>query len=507
MRCVKNITDSIHAGWSDEPQPLLQTLQSEPYPVDALPRLIRGAVHDVQNFVQAPTALVASSALAALSVATQGLADVRRDSQLTGPSGLFMLTIAESGERKTTVDRFFTDEIRNWEGEQQKLAEVAMRSWEGEKTAWEAKRKGLEARITKLLRDGKGGVEKVQEELSQLIALEPRRPLRPMLLLEDETTEHLCWQLHTEWPSAAILSNEAAVVFGGHAMKADAVASNLGVLNKLWDGQSHRVGRKGAGMFTLEGARLTIGLQVQRDVILDFCERSGAIARGSGWFSRFLVAMPESTMGTRMYREPGEFNGLKSFQRRIRELLDISPSINSGGLSCDSISLTSDAFECWRNFSDEIELQLGVDGKLADLRDSAAKISNNAARLACLFHVISRGPSGLIEKSDFNAARQIVSWHLNEARRLFGELVMPQDQRRACQLDDWLRRVLAEKGVGTITRREVQQSVSPPVLRNGEHLTAAIKVLDGLGRLKLIQDGRQKVIKLHPALIDRAAAA
>lgn len=52
-----------------EPQPLAASVGTEPYPLDALPAVVRAAVEEVQGFIKAPVPLVASSALAALSLA------------------------------------------------------------------------------------------------------------------------------------------------------------------------------------------------------------------------------------------------------------------------------------------------------------------------------------------------------------------------------------------------------------------------------------------------------
>ena len=93
-------------GWP-EPQPLSAKVEPEPYPLDALPGTIRAAVEEVAAFIKAPVPLVASSALASLSVATQAHIDVKRADKLQGPSSLFLLTIADSGERKSTCDGIF----------------------------------------------------------------------------------------------------------------------------------------------------------------------------------------------------------------------------------------------------------------------------------------------------------------------------------------------------------------------------------------------------------------
>ena len=64
--------DDPYASWPD-PQPLTEKITAEAYPLDALLDSIRFAVNEVLGFTKAPTVLVASSALASLSLATQAL--------------------------------------------------------------------------------------------------------------------------------------------------------------------------------------------------------------------------------------------------------------------------------------------------------------------------------------------------------------------------------------------------------------------------------------------------
>ncbi|EQD24414.1 MAG: hypothetical protein D084_Lepto4C00443G0001, partial [Leptospirillum sp. Group IV 'UBA BS'] len=62
--------------------------------------------------------------LSALSLAGQGLANVRRGEGLEGPVSLYFLAIAESGERKTTIDGHFVQSIREWEQSELEAAET-----------------------------------------------------------------------------------------------------------------------------------------------------------------------------------------------------------------------------------------------------------------------------------------------------------------------------------------------------------------------------------------------
>ena len=93
--------------WSS-PRPLMENNRTAAYPVAALPGQLRQAIMEVQQFVQAPMGLVACSAMAAISMVVQPHVDIARDKRLCGPTSLYLLTIADSNERKSTVDRLFT---------------------------------------------------------------------------------------------------------------------------------------------------------------------------------------------------------------------------------------------------------------------------------------------------------------------------------------------------------------------------------------------------------------
>ena len=117
--------------------------EGQPYPTDALPPLLRDAVLEAQAFVQSPAALVACSALSALSLAAQGLANVRRDHQLVGPVSLYLLAVAESGERKTTCDRILGAPLRAWERDRAAACAPVLAAREAAIASTEAKRTGL----------------------------------------------------------------------------------------------------------------------------------------------------------------------------------------------------------------------------------------------------------------------------------------------------------------------------------------------------------------------------
>jgi len=485
------------SGWP-EPQSLTAKIEPEPYPADALPDTIRAAVQEVAGFAQAPFALVASSALGALSLACQARADVRRADRLQGPSGLSMLTIAESGERKTTCDGFFVQAIRDHEAEQAELAKPALKQHSAAIAAWAAEREGILSAIKEAGKKARP-TDKLRADLAELEREKPEPPRVPRLIHGDATPEALTWALAKQWPSGGIVSSEAAAIFGSHAMGRESIMRNLGILNQLWDGTPQSFGRRTSESYTVRGARLTVALQVQEATLRDFLAKSGALARGSGFLARFLIAWPESTQGQRPFKDaPAAWPALAAFNRRIAAILaEPVPMDDDGALTLPVVGFTPEARRDWIAFHDAIEAELSDGGELRDVRDVASKAADNAARLAALFHAFA-GDGGAIGTDAFAGAARIVAWHLNEARRFFGELALPAELADAARLDAWLIGQCRRDGAQEVPRREAQRC--GPV-RDADRLTAALRVLAEHDRAREGTDGKRRPIRVNPALL------
>ncbi len=492
--------EATHDPWPD-PLPLISHGSPQAYPVDALPESIRLSVAEVQSFTKAPPPLVTGSALAALSVSTHHLADVKRAEGLTGPSGLYLLIIADSGERKTTCDGLFLDPIRAWEAEQVENAKPSRADYRGRLAAWEAHHDGLKNRVRHLAKTQKPTRE-AADALADHEAVKPEPPRVPKLLRVDDTPEALAWSLAHEWPAAGVISSEAGLVFGSHGMGRDSVMRNLGLLNILWDGGTLPISRRTSESYTVRGARLTVALQIQEPTLRAFFEQSDGLARGTGFLSRFLVSWPESTQGFRPFTDPPEaWPALEAYRRRLLRLLEIPPPIQAdGALSPALLELSSEGKSLWIKFHNDVEAELKSGGELADVRDVAAKAADNAARLACLFHVLEHGPAGAISPESITSAARLVAWHLTEARRFLGALALPPELANAVRLNEWLIQRCGELGTATVLTGDVLQ-YGPHSVRRADVRDKALNLLIESGRIRVEQFGRQKRIRLNPALL------
>lgn len=485
-----------------EPQPLTSKIEAEPYPIESLPAIVKAAVDEVHGFVKAPVPMVAASAISALSLAIQAHYDVERASALHSPTGLFMLTIADSGERKSTCDKFFTNAIIDYEAAQTEAAKPEIKNYNADMDSWEAKRGGVKDQIRQLAKSGKPTGSQ-EAELRNLEHDKPEPPRIPRLMYADATPEALAYSLAKQWPSGGVVSAEAGIVFGSHGMGKDSVTRNLATLNLLWDGASLKIDRKTSESFSVRGARLTVALQVQTETLNSFFEKSGALARGTGFLARFLVSWPESTQGYRLFTEaPEHWPQLAAFNRQITKILNIPAPINEdGALTPQMLTLTPEAKAAWIEFHDGIEMQLSGGGVLFDVRDVASKIADNAARLAALFHVFEGGV-GAINLDSFERASAIVAWHLNESRRFFGEIALPVEISDAVRLNDWLIQHCRREHTHYVAKRHAQQYGT---IREAARLDAAITELEALDRIQIRKDGKKISILVNPKILTREA--
>ena len=486
------------------PQPLSAKVRPEPYPIDVLPVSIRAAVEEVHRFVQAPIPLVASSALAAISVAVQAHVDVQRAKKLSGPSSLFLLSIADSGERKSTCDGFFTKAIRDYEIEQAEAAKPPIKNYLAALDSWESKRAGIKDKIRQLAKGSKSTAT-MESALGDLENEKPMPPRVPRLTYADATPEALTHALAKEWSSGGVMSAEAGIVFGSHGMNKESVMRNLATLNQLWDGGPLTIDRRTTDSFIVSGARLTVALQVQDATLRDFLARAGPLARGSGFLARFLLAWPETTQGFRPFTEaPPHWPHMAAFNRRIAEILERLPDMDANGALVPRVlTLTADAKAAWIVHHDDVENELRSGGDLYDIRDVASKSADNVARLAALFQVFdstnSTNSSSNIEVRYVEAASQLALWHLNESRRFFGELALPSELTDAARLDDWLLRHCKPNRTDVVPKNFIRQ-YGP--LRDAPRLNAAIRELEDMARVRL-KDVKPVMLEINPALVEK----
>jgi hypothetical protein len=494
--------ESSPEPWSD-PLPLVPPAEEpRPYPIDALPPTLRDACVSYQAFGQQPMALVACSALASASLATQGLADVERVPGLKGPISLSVLVVAQSGERKTSADKRMSEAIRKWEEDKIDEMKPEVDAARAKIKAFEAERDGLLAKIkTQAGKSAKAEVadmDKLKRDLEALETQTPVAPIVPSLFYEDVTPEKMAEELGLGWPSASLWSDEAGLVVGGHGMGRDSITRYLALINRFWDGKPFSRKRSTTKSFMVKGRRLTTCLMMQETILRQLLAAGDGVSRGSGFMARFLMAWPVSTMGGRLYRPDDLADpAVARYGARLRALLDMPLPVEGEGmvLKPADLPLSDDARAMWIRLHDDVERSLARHGEFFDVKDVAAKTADNAARIAGVFHVLESGPVGEITVETMKQAARLALWHLHEAKRIIGAIDIPEVLADAKVLLEWL---LGQDG--DVAPRDVLRH-GPNRLRDRERRDKAIETLAETNHLIRKRVGRtQEILEINPKL-------
>jgi hypothetical protein len=457
-----------------EPLPLApQMPAAQRYPLAALRPLLSGAAASIAAKCQCAPALSAQAVLAVASLATQRPADVRLPYGQTRPLSLFFVTIAASGDRKSTADIEALIPVRMHERNLRHDYERDYRAWKVSHAAWGAQQRKIE---------NARGLDRLGRE-AELSALGPApiEPVRPLLTAPEPTVEALA----KHWPvlpgALGLFSPEGGQMTGGHGFGPDHRLKTAAALSVLWDGSGIRRLRAGDGIADLPGRRLALHLMVQPDAAAAFL--SEQILRDQGLLSRLLIAAPETLAGSRNWREPAnDLNGpMKRYIAVVLDLLECpAPAANQAGneLTPRALDLGAEAKAAWVAFHDRIEAAMAQDGALEGLRDVAGKAAENAARVAGVLTIVERPEASTIEAEAMVAGCELMTWYLSEALRLSGVHRQPPNLRDAIKLLDWLQ----VKGKAEITRSEVMQ-FGPVHLRQKAEADAALTALEEHGWL------------------------
>jgi hypothetical protein len=470
-----------------EPMPLIRPLgDPAEFPVDALGPVLENAANGIQEVVQCPRAIGAASVLAAASLAAQAHVDVVFPA--TGravPTSLFMLTIAESGERKSAADHEALAAVRAHE---RALADEYSKAFGPYKNAIEAR----EAARSAIKRNSKGSDWQAVKDKLDALGDEPKAPRKPHLVVSEPTYEALAKLFADGQPSLGLFAAEGGAFLGGHAMRDETRLRALTGLSELWDGTSLRRTRASEGPLQLSGRRLALHLMVQPSIAPMLL--GDDMANGQGFLSRLLVCAPASTQGTRFQRTPATWArpAIAEYNARLGELLGRKPRLlDDGGLDPHALTLTPAATSQWRKFADDMERALAEDGMASSIRGLRNKTPELALRIAGVLAAVE-DETGISENL-LDRGVTIAGYFLTEAKRLYDTARISPEVARAVKLLRWL----LERGGAPISLRDILRE-GPAVMQDAARVRETVKVLEehSLCRLETVETGGRPSRKL-----------
>lgn len=357
--------------------------------------LLQMAVSEASHNVQVSKAMAFTSALGAMSTACQGLIQVKQPTGNIVNTNLSLLTIAESGERKTSIEKLFFRSIRDLQTElmqravdERKAFERKMRTW---KVRYSVAEKVYKKAYLEHLDDPENIdlLEESEDCLQQLEDVDKQKPEPPVeirFIYDDSTPQALVRKMNDHYRHACLLSSEANGMFNGK------VFEDLHLLNSLWDGIDITVDRTSMPSFVLADARLTLALMAQMRVLNTFLFKRGQEARGLGFLARFLVVRPHHLAGHRdANKTMSELENVNLFNERIRALMLRDIESNKGRdpktrPPKTMLKFTADAGELWSTYARHIEEEQQKYGKYEFYTDHASKLMDNMSRVAGIIH-------------------------------------------------------------------------------------------------------------------------
>ena len=457
------------------------------FPVDLLPVLIKSTIYEVHQITKAPIPLIGASVLGTISLVCQSQIDVIRPGNLRGPVSLFLLTLAGSGERKTTVDNLLMEPLRRFE---EQLNEDYLEKYSDyliELNAVKTEIKALNTELRAQVRRKEDTLE-IKKALKAAHKSLTEPPVKYKMTFNDATPaaikEFLCKE---RWKSVGIMSDEAGTIFNGHTL------NDLPFINKMWDGGKFTVDRKNEPEATIHDARMTLSLMVQPEMFTAYLERRGEQAKGVGFFARSLICLPTSTQGTRLIESPvisREY--LPVFHRRLMHIA--TESLAHNGQSRKGLTFSPEAENLWIEFHNDIESRIGSDGNLVSVRDYASKVAENVARVAALLHHFC-GFDNNISTEVVDAAIAIINWYGNQYTDLF---VHPDEyqsfERDLNELFAWIQNE-CRKSYRYMFRKNRILQLGPNRLRNKERVDELLSVLVEQEKIILFQFGKTWFIR------------
>ncbi|WP_404713175.1 YfjI family protein [Sphingomonas sp. MMS24-J13] len=437
------------------------------YPLQALGPKLEAAALAMIDKTQAPAGIAANSVLAAAALAVQPYIDIQLPTGEVVPSSLFMITVAESGERKSSLDKLALRAVRQRESEMREDYALLHHRYSIDKAAYEGARKKATSGTNK-------SRQQIAEDLERCGA-EPMAPMQPLIVSDEGTLQGLQKLYADASPSLGLFSDEGGQWLGGHSMSEENRGQTGAGLSKLWDGSPIKRVRAGDITTFLPGRRLSLHLMIQGS----FAKKlfGDPVLKSQGLLSRLLICQPRSTKGGRFWRDPDANSDLEldKYSARIYKLLSEPMPMNpeTRELRPTVIGFTPEARAMWIAFVDAVESDLAPDGKLEEISGFAAKLPEHAARIAAVITFIMDRTATMISDRALANGIILAKFYADEALRVIGIGTADEDTENASTLIAWIK----SKGLRVVGKRFLSLNAQPRSLRPAPVLTRAIDML------------------------------
>jgi replicative DNA helicase len=455
-----------------DPIPLSDKSEISPFPVDSLPKPIADMVNAVAEATQTDPAMAGTSGLSALSACTGGHAEIEIRQGWREPLNIYTATIADPGERKSSVQQSMVRPIHDVE---EQLAEKAAGArLEAETSKQIAVKAAERQRNVAAAADRETSDAALADAIgAAMIAESIQVPAIPRLVADDATPEAATSLLAEQGGRLAIISAEGGI-FDIIAGRYSGAIPNMDLWLKGHAGDPMRVDRKGRPPEYIRRPALTLGLMIQPSVLSTIAGHREF--RGRGFLARILYARPVSKVGRRKIAATPVPDAVKAaYETAVQNLA----AGMAGWLGDPAILMLSPAaHKAMVEIETAVEPTLAGDGELAQLADWGAKYVGAIARIAGIIHLAEHGsdagPKTPVSAVTVLAASRIGAYFKASAINAFIEMGTDQGTADAVYLLDRIQHL----GLDEVSERDLYRAAKrfkkkhdllPPLDRLIEH--------------------------------------
>ncbi len=449
-----------------------------PFPLHALGSF-KEPVQSLNQECQAAIEICFASAFMVLNHAAQALVNVKIEKR-TLPISCFFITVAESGERKTSVEGITLQITQEYQARLEEKYKEDLSVYKKELFFYEAALKKIVA--------SKESIETQKQKAQDL--KEPTKPKNPVMVTSNPTMQGLMRGFQEGFPSILLASSEGGQFIGGYAMRQENQLNTLTALSSFWDGTPIDQMKKEGRLYTLRGRRLALHLGVQPSVFESFIR--GRFVKDQGFLSRCLLSVSKSLIDQRgttldIVSSPASQFTLAAYDKIMSLYKKIQTSDDS--LTLRTLTIEPEGLPILKAFYFYGHKRCGQEGIFYDIRGFVSKSIDHVLRIAATLMMYDAPERETIPVHYIRSAIEIVRFYMSEHLSLFSQATMPQDQNVE-KLLAWLhKRFIPED---EIDRTYLLRSGSPK-FRNKATLDPLLGQLEDRGLIQRISHNKWKL--------------
>lgn len=392
---------------------------------ELFPRHTRELMEELAQATEAVPELVVSMVLGTSAIAVQALFDVQRNGRRPRSCGLYVLAVARSGQRKTTLLNevmrvYWAFQAANLQSEQGAIDQQT------DQRVWELSVSACEAQIKKSFEDPVR-LKELTEMYKKLQAAKPKEiKVGDNLVMTDMSWAGLVKSLDTGSPATAVVNDEA----GDFLPQLTRMTPRL---NSIFDGSPiKRVLATVAGVSQTD-PRLSLVLAVQpkrwRLYLIENAEDFAETGLGP---RTLLTVCRERQRRVRSMHYEVPRTARDRHDATIARLLKVyGEKLKDADLTRTVLTFSSEAELQLQATADWLEAQSAGDGLMSTIQAYAHRCAENVARVAAILHVLENNEVTVISIETLLCAIAIVRQYALNYREQFGYLSIPQVNRDA----------------------------------------------------------------------------